>query len=116
MPENNCPPPSATRKDIDTVYRLVLHDPPEPEDFLSHVESGRKYPPGSDCAAAAISVYKLEEDALNQKKRIPAYKKRGLIAKGCIKNDTGVIDEAIKDSHVSWWIYKGKTVHNHFNC
>ncbi|MFC7558613.1 hypothetical protein ACFQY3_05750 [Paenibacillus farraposensis] len=81
MPEENCPPASSQNKDIETVYRLALNNPPTAEDFLSHIESGKQYPPGLDCVAASISVFKNKDDVLKQKKKIPVYKKMDTLLK-----------------------------------
>lgn len=114
MPEENCPPSSAEHKDIDEVYRLTLNNPPTEEDFQSHIESGKKFPPGLECVAASVSVFKDKEDAERQKKKIPVFKNKGYISKGSIQSNTGVIVESSKSSHIDWWIQRGQTVHQYF--
>lgn len=114
MPEENCPPSSARNKNINVVYRLALNNPPTGDDFFSHIESGKQYPPGSDCVAASVSVFKNYDDAVKMKKKIPTYKKHGYIAEGSINDNTGVVLESTASSHVDWWLYRGQTVHHFF--
>ncbi|WP_135554572.1 hypothetical protein [Paenibacillus cymbidii] len=114
MPVTNCPPDSAKSKDLNDVYRLTLNNPPKEEDFQSHIESGRKYPPGKECEAASVSVFKDIQEASRKKKMIPAFKRHGHIVMGQIKASTGVVSESTVTSHVDWWIYRGQTVHHLF--
>lgn len=104
MPSSNCPPKEARDGEFDLVYRLVLHNPPESDDFLSHIESGRTYPPAKSCEAAAVSVFTTREVAEEWKKRIPAYRKNGFIASGAIPRESGRTLQ--KGTHINWWLYK----------
>jgi hypothetical protein len=114
LPVINCPPETAKNKDIEPVYRLTLNNPPIEDDFLSHIESDKQYPKGEDCLAASVSVYKDKEDVIKQKKKIPAYKRNGFIAKGSIRTSSGVVHESNSSSHVEWWLYKGQKVSHLF--
>ncbi|WP_156922553.1 hypothetical protein [Cohnella thermotolerans] len=114
MPVLNCPPQEAQEKNIETVYRLTLNNPPLDEDFLSHIEANKQYPPGKECVASSVSVYKDKEEAEKQKNKIPAYKRRGFIAAGPIEANTGVVLESKLSSHVDWWLYKGQKVSHLF--
>jgi len=115
MPDTDCPPSYAENKDIEVVYRLALNDPPQMDDFYSHIEAGKNYPPGMECVAASVSVFKDEAEALKKKKKIPAYKRHGVIAIGPIHANTGVVVESKTSSHVDWWLYKGQQVHHLFS-
>ncbi|WP_372814261.1 hypothetical protein [Paenibacillus sp.] len=103
MPILNCPPLEAHDKDIEEVYRLTLNNPPTDEDFLSHIEANKQYPPGKECVASSVSVYKNKDDAEKLKKKIPAYKRHGFIAVGPIMAKSGVVLESTLSSHVDWW-------------
>lgn len=110
----DCPPRNAVSIDIEDAYRLTLNDPPQSDDFLSHVESKKRFPPDKTCEACAVSLFLNYEDIKNTKKKVPAYKNKGYVAKGIVYKNTGVVSPPSKTSHVNWWIFKGTSVHHFF--
>ena len=95
----SCPPNDARPKNIDPVYRITLHNPPTVEDFLSHKETNRPYPPEKECEACAISVFTDLEQVKKMKKKIPMFRNKGYIVKGKITKETGVVSEPDHKSH-----------------
>jgi hypothetical protein len=109
-----CPPDNAKSKDIEPVYRLTLNYPPTDEDFLSHKELRKSYPPELECKACAISVFSNLNQIEKAKKKIVLFKNKGHIVKGKIAKETGVVSEPDHKSHISWWVYSGVEVKRYF--
>src|SRR5260370_39057749 len=68
----DCPPPDAeavTRQ----VLRFVDHDPPQAEDFLSLLQSGRSVPQNKRCEAAGLSVFTDEAGIVSQRRRFKGF-------------------------------------------
>lgn len=100
----NCPPAEA-QPASGTVYRLVKHDPPQSEDFLSTWEEFPGRFPVPTIRISGASVYTDSQDIDRLKKRIPQLNNRKT-AKGELNPTLGLIQrtEAVEKSHVTWWI------------
>lgn len=118
VPEN-CPPNEAKDEMIELVYRICLNNPPAPEDFLSHVEMKKKFPPELTCKAAGISIHTNIEDSERLKRLVPAYRKKGYISRGEIPKGIGktLATPSKGDSHHTCWVFrdKDKEICNYFS-
>ena len=119
---DDCPPEDAKEKNI-CVYRLVNHNPPTSEDFLStyELQPGRRF--NNLSLACGISCYTDYEQAVQQnellskstyfiRKNLPKMK----LAKGHTDPRCGVVKEtpASFPSHVTYWLRKNVSVEHHF--
>ena len=81
----NCPPADAGDADGD-VFRLVKHDPPQPDDTASHMETGR-LPNAPPCLRCGLSVFRELRDAVHQRQLLP--KLGNLIGKATLLAEHG---------------------------
>ena len=100
----NCPPEGAEPAS-GTVYRLVRHDPPQAEDFLSTWEEFPGRFPEPTIKNSGVSVYTDPQDIERLKKRIRQLKGRKT-AEGELNPVHGLIQptEGKEKSHHTWWI------------
>ena len=96
-----------------TVYRLVLHDPVEADDFKSRFEENpRQFKNNSKrklCRACGLSVHMNPQDSEQLKNRIGRLR-HARISKGELNVTLGVIKHTPsleEESHVSWWVPVG---------
>lgn len=123
-----CPPEDAMDA-AGVIFRFVSHDPPSPDDFLSHEEMefrGGETPVlhHSKCNRCSLSVYdslvsakatlkKLKE---NHKARTGLAYRYSAIAKGELSAELGKMKQTGKDpSHHDWWPYVGISRHDRFS-
>lgn len=105
---NNCPPLDA-QNTLGTVYRLIAHSSPHPDDFRSWREDHMDQPLPqnlTECQAGGLSVFKDDADAHRTIKRIPRFRKSKL-ALGVLTPDLGkLLHTPAKSgpSHHTWWI------------
>jgi len=86
MAENrNCPPRDAVDANGD-VFRIVNHDPPTADDFVTNFESGT-FPNRLACLRCGLSVHRILADAIHTKTRYPKLGSR--IAKGTLTKEFG---------------------------
>ncbi|MED5098671.1 hypothetical protein P9858_00875 [Niallia circulans] len=109
VPEN-CPPNTAKDNAFDQVFRLCLNNPPNSDDFLSHVELKKRFPPEKTCNAAGISIHTNIEDSERLRRFIPAYRKKGYVSKGQIPQGFGktLATPTNGDTHHTFWVYRDK--------
>lgn len=111
----NCPPESADDAS-GIVYRLVSNQPPTPEDFSTHAE--RRAAPNADpCDRCGLSVYRVQQDAINQYRLIVS--RHGvngtrigkLVARLALESRHGRLmptpNKHLRDSHHTWWPFSG---------
>ena len=100
----NCPPEEAEPAS-GTVYRLVRHNPPQAEDFLSTWEEFPGRFPEPTIKNSGVSVYADPQDIERLKKRIRQLKGRKT-AEGELNSMHGLIQstEGKEKSHHTWWI------------
>ena len=100
----NCPPEEAEPASR-TVYRLVRHNPPQAEDFLSTWEEFPGRFPEPTIKNSGVSVYTDPQDIERLKKRIRQLKGRKT-AEGELDPMHGLIQptEGKEKSHHTWWI------------
>ncbi len=100
----NCPPAEAEPAS-GTVYRLVKHNPPQAEDFLSTWEEfpGRFPKPATINSGVSVCTDLQDIDRLTKRYGHLRNKKT---AKGELNPQLGMIQEtkASGKSHVTWWI------------
>ena len=100
----NCPPTEA-KSASGTVYRLVKHNPPRSEDFLSTWEEfpGRFREP--TIRISGTSVHRNLQDSEQLKNRIGSLRNRK-ITQGELNPALGVIQHtpSHEKSHHTWWI------------
>ena len=104
----NCPPAEAEPAS-GTVYRLVRHNPPQAEDFVTFFERnpGRfKNEPNMMCQSCGVSVYTDMQDVKRLKNRYKRRFGRRKIAEGELNPTHGVIQHtpSKEKSHHSWWV------------
>lgn len=100
----NCPPADA----IDAngrVFRIVNNDPPMPEDFATHHETGRM-PKGPACLRCGLSVFRDHRDAVHLRKLLPKIGR--LVAVGDLKPIHGKtkLTSGQQPTHTTWWVYE----------
>ncbi len=100
----NCPPGDAEPAS-GTVYRLVRHNPPQAEDFLSTWEEFPGRFPEPNIRICGTSVYTDPQDIERLKKRVRHLRDRKT-AKGEISRQHGMIlkTKAVEKTHTTWWI------------
>jgi hypothetical protein len=104
----DCPPPDAeavTRQ----VLRFVEHDPPQAEDFISLLQSGRSVPHDKRCEAAGLSAFTDEADIASQRRRFKGFRRRS-VARGELLAEHGATKPTPRpnfQSHVTWWVGDG---------
>jgi len=100
----NCPPEEAEPAS-GTVYRLVKHNPPQAEDFLSTWEEFPGRFPKPNTRISGASVYTDLKDIERLKNRI-AHLRNRKTAKGELNPTLGFIQqtEGKEKSHHTWWI------------
>ena len=100
----NCPPKEA-KPASGTVYRLVRHNPPQAEDFLSTWEEFPGRFPKPTIKNSGVSVYTNLQDIERLKKRIRQLKDRKT-AEGKLNPMFGLIQrtEGKEKFHHTWWI------------
>ena len=100
----NCPPAEA-KPASGTFYRLVKHNPPQAEDFLSTWEEFPGRFPEPTIKNSGVSVYTDPQDIERLKKRVRQLKGRKT-AEGELNPMHGLIQstEGKEKSHHTWWI------------
>ena len=100
----NCPPAEA-KPASGTVYRLVKHNPPRLEDFLSTWEEFPGRFPEPTIKISGTSVHRDLQDSERLKNRIGHLRNRK-IAKGKLNPTLGMIQHtpSREKSHHTWWI------------
>ncbi len=88
-----------------TVYRLVLHNPPQAIDFLSTWEEFPDRFPAPTIINSGVSVWTDLQDINRLKNRFGHLRNRK-IAKGELHPQLGFIQRSkvSTNSHVTWWI------------
>ena len=106
FPENwpsDCPPQDAVEAE-GAVFRIVNHDPPADDDFLTNFESG-EFPTRPACLRCGLSVHRILADAIHTKTKYPKIGSR--IAKGTLTMEHGKTKQTGQASHTTWWVYPG---------
>ena len=105
----NCPPAEA-KPASGTVYRLVVHDPAQEEDFkTSFEENPRRFNNKPDIKNCGLSVQTDIQDSEQLKKAmkmVPRFK-NSQIAEGELNPTLGLIQHTPSSeykSHHSWWV------------
>ena len=100
----NCPPAEA-KPASGTFYRLVKHNPPQAEDFLSTWEEFPGRFPEPTIKNSGVSVYTDPQAIERLKKRVRQLKGRKT-AEGELNPMHGLIQstEGKEKSHHTWWI------------
>jgi hypothetical protein len=110
-----CPPGTATvpPKSGLTVYRIVSHDPPIADDFVSYHELGKAVAGGADqqCRSRSLSVFTDLAEAVARAQQSPQL--GNLIAEGVLDEAHGVVKPS-RGAHVSWWPCDGIARHAGF--
>lgn len=121
----NCPPIEAEDQSIE-VYRVVLNNPPIPEDFYPQILLKPHIRYSNECDFSGISVFLKKEDAQYMAPKIQqVIKNHGIfyIAKGTITIGSGKILEDCKNpknnnkptrSHANWWVIDTEGLHENF--
>ncbi len=102
---NDCPPSTA----IDAageVFRVVKHNPPQADDFLSHQETGR-LPLAPACLRCGLSVFRQSDDADHLRRLFPKIGR--WIAVGRLQPADGKtqLTSGNRPTHTTWWAYEG---------
>lgn len=110
----DCPPDDA-QSSADEFFRLVRADPPEENDFRSHVELGinGRF---DRCIGSGLSVFTELNDIYKLKRRVKAFEKRR-VARGRAEPKDGLAVHTPtkeEDSHHTWWLFEGATVAKKF--
>jgi hypothetical protein len=87
-----------------TVFRIVDHNPPAAEDFLTNFETGA-FPHRPACLRCGLSVHRILADAIHTKMKYPKLGSR--IARGMLANGCGKTKQTGQASHTTWWVYQG---------
>ena len=103
----DCPPKDA-KPAIETVYRLVKHEPPQAEDFLSSWEEFLGRFPEPTIKNSGISVYTDPEDIprlFDRLKNRIGHLRNRKTAKGKLNPTLGRIQHtpSHENSHHTWW-------------
>lgn len=102
-----CPPEEATAVERQ-VYRLVTHDPPFREDFIStKQEQAHKVFRGQKlCQACGVSVYSDIDDAIKTRAFFQHLQSKK-VAVGVTVPEYGKSLETpgYSDTHLTWWLY-----------
>jgi hypothetical protein len=104
---DDCPPKEAEDA-LNKVYRLVMYNPPNADDFRSWRQENidKELPQGvTECQAAGLSIYRDRTDAYQLTKRIPRFKK-SKIALGGLNPELGKVlptPSRSSKSHHTWW-------------
>lgn len=96
-----CPPENAKSGDINTAYRFIKGDEVTAEDFLSHKEEERKYPPFLACQALAVSFFTSEQHAMKVAENNQYLGDKKLV-KGKITSECG--KHRTKRGHINLWL------------
>lgn len=104
----NCPPVEAEPAS-GTVYRLVKHNPPRAEDFLSTWEEFPGRFPEPNIKISGVSVYTDPKDIPRLFERLKnriGHLRNRKTAKGELNPTLGVIQHtpSFEKSHHTWWI------------
>ncbi|AWX56936.1 hypothetical protein AB432_018615 [Brevibacillus brevis] len=122
---DNCPPQSSESREVE-VFRVVLNNPPEFNDFHPHSILYPKIKFRDKCEVSAVSVFLEIQDAIKYAPNMASVKKNGgkfYIAQGIVTKQSGAILEDSKNpakkalqtkSHVSWWINDARSIHESF--
>jgi hypothetical protein len=103
----NCPPNTALDANGE-YFRVVAHDPPHDDDFVSGYDLGRVSPRSSNpqkCKARALSGFRTLEEAIDNAERYPDH--GILIAARILTPDRGKTTQAGAGTHTDWWYYEG---------
>lgn len=102
---DDCPPGDADEADRE-VFRLAKNDPPTPDDFVTHFESGRMQH-GPACMRCGLSVFRELHDAIHQRSLFP--KLGDKIARGTLQSSHGKtkLTSGRQPTHTTWWPYEG---------
>jgi|HigsolmetaAR203D_1030402.scaffolds.fasta_scaffold09426_3 hypothetical protein len=116
--------PTGAEGKVLKVYRLVDHDPPTDEDFVSAYISqpSRKFI--DVCLACGLSVFKVKEEAIHQNELLAAsiyFKRKGLskkkVAVGATHPEYGQVKDTPNNahpSHTTYWLFENARVASHF--
>lgn len=108
----NCPPPSAVYGPKE-LYRLVKHDPPIHDDFLTCAEAG-KHQDRDPCIRHSISTFNSKKNAEKLRQGIPFFR-LSKIASGVVPPNGGAMRRTLSSAgHWSWWPAKGYARHSTF--
>ena len=99
---SDCPPPDAVDAEGE-VFRIVNHDPPVDDDFLTSFETGT-FPRRAACVRCGLSVHRILADAVHTKTKYPKLGNR--IAKGTLAKELGKTKQTGQASHTTWWVYE----------
>ena len=101
---DDCPPPDAVDADGE-VFRLAKNDPPTPEDFVTHFESGR-LPKAPACLRGGLSVFRELGDAIHLRSLFPKLGKK--VARGTLHPSHGKakLTPSRQPTHTTWWPYE----------
>jgi hypothetical protein len=100
---HDCPPQDAVDAEGD-VFRIVKHNPPTADDFLTCFETGT-FPNRPACLRCGLSVHRVLADATHTKTKFPKLGSR--IAKGTLAKEYGKTKQTGLASHTTWWVYEG---------
>lgn len=100
---SDCPPQDAVDAEGE-VFRILDHDPPAAEDFLTSFETGA-FPTRPACLRCGLSVHRILADAFHTKTKYPKLGRR--IAKGMLTKECGKAKQTGQGSHTTWWVYEG---------
>ena len=109
---SDCPPRDAFDAE-GTVFRIVGHNPPAPEDFLTNFETGA-FPSRPACLRCGLSVHRILSDAIHTKTKYPRLGIR--IARGMLTSGCGKTKQTGQASHTTWWVYEGLNRAGIFAC
>lgn len=100
-----CPSAETPEADGD-VFRIVKTNPVAADDLRSHHETG-KLPKADPCLRCGLSVFRVQEDAINQQRLMPKLGK--LIARAALSAAHGkaCLTKGQQPSHTTWWPYEG---------
>ncbi len=109
---SDCPPGDALDAE-GTVFRIVNHNPPAAEDFVTSFESGA-FPSRPACLRCGLSVHRILADAIHTKTKYP--KLGSWIAQGMLTQGCGKTKQTGQASHTTWWICAGVDRASIFTC
>jgi hypothetical protein len=100
----HCPPVTAHEPRQLRVYRLGKNNPPQAQDFKSHIALGITLPAGIDeCRARSCSVFD-SIDRLNGLRRLPRLREHKVAIELTLDATAGLIEGNSK-GHYDWWIF-----------
>ena len=84
---------------------MAKNDPPTPDDFVTHFESGRM-PHAPACTRRGLSVFHELRDAIHQRSLFPNLGDK--IAQGTLEPSHGKtkLTSGRQPTHTTWWPYE----------